>query len=244
MFVAARAWVEACKNGGQYIEPTWRKFSIGPWLRRERDKRVYNRLFKSVGISGLRKLAIIKFSKDMSIHEGLGKYFTDFNCEVPLVLDLIRRLTDENVIAAVPLEKEMGCCVGLHIRLGDYLPELRVSIDWYKGVIMRITELNKEQKFLIFSDGTDEELAELLALPNVERVFYGNAFADMIGLSRCKLVVASDSTFSAWSAFIGQKPVIFSKRHFPKVYADDTPECVLGDSCEIPTTYIDIISNQ
>lgn len=200
-------------------------------------------MFNPVGITGIKKLLVIKSSLNATVHEGLGNYFGDFNKHVPLVLDLISRMTNKEVIKDVPCESDLSRFVGLHIRLGDYIPELRVSIDWYKGIILNLLEINRDQKFLIFSDGTDEELAELLKIDNVSRVFYGNAFADMIGLSRCKLVIASDSTFSAWSAFIGQKPIIFSKRHFPQIYSDETPEIILGDSFDIPSAFYDIIRN-
>lgn len=58
LFFAANAYVQSRKHDGLFIEPTWRKFSIGPWLRHERDKRVYNRLFESYGIKGWRKFVL------------------------------------------------------------------------------------------------------------------------------------------------------------------------------------------
>lgn len=119
------------------------------------------------------------------------------------------------------------------MRLGDYIPSLRVSIDWYVGVVKNILKINPLAKFKLFSDGSDEELQPLLELSGVERAFYGNAFADMYAISKCKLVIASDSTFSAWGAFLGQKPIIFNRRHFPPVYYGNVPEFVLGDSTEI-----------
>lgn len=77
----------------------------------------------------------------------------------------------------------------------------------------------------------------LLSLPNVERCFFGNAFADMWAISKCKFVIASDSTFSAWGAFLGQLPILFSKRHFPPVYDGRIPEAVLGTSHQIPIEF-------
>ena len=56
MFFAVNAYISACKsNRVGYIAPTWRKFSIGPILRKERDKRGYDSLFDDIGISGLKK---------------------------------------------------------------------------------------------------------------------------------------------------------------------------------------------
>lgn len=61
MFLAAKAYIEARKNNGIFIAPTWRKLSIGPLLRHEKDKRVYNGLFNDIGLKGLAKLAVIFF---------------------------------------------------------------------------------------------------------------------------------------------------------------------------------------
>ncbi len=56
-----------------------------------------------------------------------------------------------------------------------------------------------------FSDGTDEELNDILALAGARRVFYGNALADIVAISRCGLLIGgSYSTFATWGAFFGQ----------------------------------------
>lgn len=87
MFFVSRAYVAARKNGTSMLAPTRRKFSIGPWLRHEKDKRVYNKLFEdsiSAGdsvkfIGGLKKIALIIASKCGSCkvrkHHGLQGVF-------------------------------------------------------------------------------------------------------------------------------------------------------------------------
>ena len=55
------------------------------------------------------------------------------------------------------------------------------------------------------------------------------------------MLIASDSTFSAWGAFLGQKPILFSRRHFPPVYKGDIAEVVLGMSYHIPEEFKHII---
>ena len=81
-------------------------------------------------------------------------------------------------------------------------------------------------------------------MSNVKRVFYGNAFADMYAISKTKMVIASDSTFSAWGAFIGQRPILFNRRHFPPLYNGDIPEEVIGDEVYIPTSFEKILKSQ
>lgn len=61
MFVAARAYQYSKEMGASMVSPSWFKFSIGPYIRREKDKRHYLGLFKSYGITGLKKCQIIRW---------------------------------------------------------------------------------------------------------------------------------------------------------------------------------------
>lgn len=247
MFFAAKAYVYAKCNDAKFIEPTWTKFSIGPWLRGERDKRIYVRLFRHFGTRGLKKILLINPLKFRKIHvvkfDSLGNYFGDINEHHDLVEEYFSKIVLPDTISNVK-ESELIDAVAVHVRLGDYLPHLRVDMKWYRGIIESILTINPDQEILIFSDGTDEELKPLLEVKNVKRVFYGNAFADMWAISKSKLVIASDSTFSAWGAFIGNKPIIFSKRHFPPVYKDDSLEAVLGEEITIPEKFKKLISDE
>ena len=202
---------------------------------------VYDALFNDIGISGLKE-AWLLFTwrlfgrEDVEVHKGLENYFQDLNKDVPLVQEYFNKILKKETVAKV-YEQRMKGMIAVHVRLGDYVPEMRVDISWYRGVIESIIKDYPQQKFALFSDGSDEELQSLLSLPNVERCFFGNAFADMWAISKCKFVIASDSTFSAWGAFLGQLPILFSKRHFPPVYDGRIPEAVLGTSNHIPIEF-------
>lgn len=73
MFLAAKAYIHSRLNNTLFIEPTWRKFSIGPWLRKEKDKRFYNDLFFHQGITGVSKFLVIK-----GIISSKKKYYSFF----------------------------------------------------------------------------------------------------------------------------------------------------------------------
>ena len=120
--------------------------------------------------------------------------------------EFIEKITRKEIIENVRPEA-LKDSIAIHVRLGDYSPEMRVDILWYVNLVKEILSIKPSQQFLLFSDGSDEELRELLALPNVRRAFYGNAYADMYAISKCKWVIASDSTFSAWGAFMGERPI-------------------------------------
>lgn len=243
MFFAAKAYVACSKAKGTMISPTWCKFSIGPYIRHEKDKRAYISLFKNFGISGLRKtLAIIDCKlrpKRYVVFSNLGNYFGDLQDSQSLVKKYFESIVYPETIANVttPLSDK----IAIHIRLGDYLPHLRIPISWYVNIVKEILKVKPRQQFVLFSDGKDEELKDLLNIPNVSRAFFGNAFADIWAISKCKLLIASDSTFSAWGAFLGKVPIIFNRRHFPAVYGDNGFEFVLGDSCNLPSEIISLL---
>ena len=245
MYVAARAYSYSLRYNAELIEPTWEKISIGPILRGEQDKRHYIGLFDKPFMRGLKKLKYIhenviaeseierfESSTDGVLKvSGLGNYFQDLNQKESaeyfnmIIKEHIKKIVDaddfENVIA-------------VHVRLGDYSASQRTPIPWYSDMIKKMSDYNPDLKFYIFSDGKDEELESLIELRNVERKFFGNALADILAISRCKLVLASDSTFSAWGAFLGNVPVIFPKRHFPPVFKDNSQtELVIANPDDI-----------
>lgn len=240
MFVAARAYILSEKYKCKFIAPTWSKFSIGPILRKEKDKRIYFRLFRNMGITGVLKLwLIIKSlfnSTEIYSVRGLGNYFVDLNENYHAVRIYYDRIIRKDVIKSVD-SNELKNIIAVHIRLGDYVPSLRVDINWYKLLIEDILQKHPKQKFYVFSDGTDEELQSVLSLNNVRRKFYGNALADMYAISKCKLLIASDSTFSAWGSYLGYVPIIFNKRHFPPIYGTDEKEAVIGDNTNLPIQF-------
>ncbi len=111
--------------------------------------------------------------------------------------------------------------IGVHVRRGD----MRVmavgeeppaggcataALEWFIGCVRSIRQLaGGELPVRVFSDGRDEELAGLLALPNVKRGGDNPAIVDLFLLSRSPmLVTTSGSTFSGWASFLG-RPLAF-----------------------------------
>lgn len=256
MFVAARAWLLHKKTGFEILAPTWGKFSPGPYLRGEKDKRHYFGLFKNLGISGLKKLFLLATLPKIDFDDknvenvagvievkGLGRYFEDLLDDHALVLDYFHRIIKPKHFHEIK-KHNFENVVGVHIRLGDYSENLRTDIQWYKSIILNLNKTSgKEFKFYVFSDGTEEELLPITSIENVKRVFFGNALADILALSKCRLIIGSDSTFSGWGAFLGQVPIIFAKRHFGNVLLNSDNEIILGDDSKIPSYFIDYLNN-
>ena len=232
MLIYFRAWLVARERGYEFIWPTWPSIKPGAYLRREKDKRFYADLFRNRSgyIDGLKKQRLIRRRDAVTVNARaydysriggdsviLYKYFhMDFEDLVPHV-DEIREEIVRNLSrkSSRGLEGDMSRCVNIHVRLGDFAvntnalnagrDNMRIEIGWYAAIVRKLKDiLGEGVAFNVFSDGSDEELGELLAIPGVRRVFYGNSLADILALSRAPLMVASGSSFSLWARFLGQ----------------------------------------
>lgn len=230
LFVYARARVAAQAYGLPLIWPTWPSLKLGPWLRRERDKRLYAGLFQNrTGmVGGLKKQALLRFARKLP-REALGRdelperavvLFDDFRMDFEGLIphrDLLRADIFENLSpkSRAGLADDYRHAVNFHVRLGDFTADpaalrrgennVRIDIEWYAAVARALRALLSERvTFNIFSDGDDGALAPLLAVPGARRRHYGSAMADIVALSRAPLMVASGSSFSLWARFLGQ----------------------------------------
>ena len=247
MFVVARAVVSAAKLNATLLRPAWERIGIGQWIRGERDKRLYIGLFKQISLwAQAKKLWLmltkrhIRESETMKALDGiidikgLGNYFVDFLACADSVRQYFRTQILPQAIMAVPKGKQN--VVAIHVRLGDFPEEYRTKIEWYVEVaktVARSINCANATKFWLFSDGTDEELRPLLNMPNVERVYFGNALADIVAISRSKLLIGSDSTFSGWGAFLGNVPCVFAHVHYGGMLEDGARMLISADSAEI-----------
>lgn len=231
LFVYAKAIVEAKISNAQIIAPTWFNFSLGTYLRHQRDKRHYLGLFKSTDeVSGLKRIILLFFGKrssdanlnDGKVHvvEGIYDFFVPLIEHHKYVSEYIMKHINPKILKDVNSFDFKGC-IAVHIRLGDFPLERRIPMDWY---CKQIAEYGKGKKVLVFSDGQDEELSEILEINGVERAFFGGAIQDIVAMSRCEFIVGSNSSFSAWAAFLGQVPCSFYKLQFGKVLLDSNKQ--------------------
>jgi hypothetical protein len=229
LFVLSRAIVLAKQYKGELINPDWISIKLGPILRNERDKRIYLHFFKPMGITGLKKTALKLFSakkneeylitngeqgKETAIImvSGLKNYFEDIRHERKLIsASILNNVHHKN---AKEIAGFNGTCIGVHIRMGDFQPEWRVPISWFVKTIHKIRAfLSYDVLVCIFSDGRDDELMPITMLPNVRRISFRNALTELICLSKCDVILASNSTYSAWAVFLGNKPSLWKYRN-------------------------------
>jgi hypothetical protein len=111
--------------------------------------------------------------------------------------------------------------VCVHVRLGDFSTaarpvdairgNVRQPMEWYVRMIGQIRQIAPETRVHILSDGADCELSPLLRLSGVKRVRFGSSIADLLALSNARVLIASNSTFSMWAAYLGRMPVIWPR---------------------------------
>lgn len=247
MFVAARAAILSTKLNVAMLRPTWERVGIGQWLRKERDKRFYSGLFaKKTLCADLHKFFLLKTKPKISegdatnassgiiMVEGLNGYFADLWEDAIIV----RKYFEDNICGEISksVPRNMGDAIAVHVRLGDYPAYLRTDIGWYADAICAVQAscaYGKRLTFKVFSDGRDDELAQLLTLPGVERACYGNALADILAISRCKMLIGSDSTFSGWGAFLGDVPCMFAHLHYGRPLQDHGKVLISVDKEEL-----------
>lgn len=245
----ARCVVWSEQTGSPMLAPYWLKPRLGPYLRREHDKREYFKLFNNRGaireparawhLATSRKITGHDgfFDEDifseafLSRHRQSGKKtvlvfensLTD-NTEkhFPAIqphADLVRRRLLQMVRPGYfpqPVDRPF---VAVHVRLGDFLQpadvadqgmhSVRRPASWYRDALVTLRQATgSNTKAIVYSDGHDSEIAELLALPDVERAPKRESITDMLEMSQARALIGTSSGFSFWAAFLGQVPRI------------------------------------
>ena len=231
----AQAISYAHDNNVKLIHPTWPSLKLGPYIRREKDKRFYGDLFKSNGdeITGLKKFWLLLFSRKNVIM--FDRYYGSMGDAGLLGREkatVIRNhLMKHN--AHPEYIRDIHDTIAIHVRLGDFFrvdeatlknkaENSSTPVYWYAKTLTKIrSALGRNIKACVFSDGTDEELALLLKLDNCERVFCGNALNDILTIATAPVLLASGSTFSNWARYLGNMSAIFFPGQMQERFGSD-----------------------
>jgi glycosyl transferase family 11 len=124
------------------------------------------------------------------------------------------------------LEKLPVPGIGVHIRMGDFrklkageefskVGSVRTPEDYFIEVIKQLRAMHGScLPVSVFTDGYEHELKELLSLEKVAIIQGNTDIVDLLLLSRSKIVVTSaGSTFSYWSGFLSNAPIIMHPDH-------------------------------
>jgi hypothetical protein len=236
MFTWARCLATARQNNWQMIWPTWGSLKLKNWRVNPYDHRTYFDLFRPTDmyVTGWRKpkclaqqhwiseaQALAHSPPPGSVVEfrGMEGMFTPFRGHHELVYRELMGIAQPQHLKAFSDSNSVP--IAIHVRRGDFVQQGTheatikshnsiLPIEWYVEALQAVrSTVGMETAALVFSDGTDEELKQLLRLPSVSRADYGSGLGDMLGLSRSRLLIASGSTFSMWGSFLGQVPTIW-----------------------------------
>jgi hypothetical protein len=125
--------------------------------------------------------------------------------------------------------------IGVHIRRGDYQVSSNLNIntplEWYINIINSIRDtVEANIPVTVFSDGYPEELAQIIALPNVSLSPETSALSDLLTMSRSKLLIGSaHSSFSAWASYLGQCPTLWSSERahlYQHIFTNETQKSI------------------
>ena len=163
--IFARSVIIATENSYQIIWPTWPSIKVGPWIRREKDKRFYGDLFKSNQsyVTGLKKVKILLCAKKYLItnenvnmkwpelpENGVYEY-SAFSMRFKDIISY-RELLKEKIIEITRdkhkkyLEHDFSSEINVHVRLGDFAKpnaeqekrerfNTQLPINWYVKAI-------------------------------------------------------------------------------------------------------------
>jgi hypothetical protein len=115
--------------------------------------------------------------------------------------------------------------IGVHIRMGDFRKlnfgeefkggHVRTPESYFVNIINGIRSvLDFEMNVDVFTDGYRSEFESIFDLKNIKMAEGNNDLVDMLLLSKSKIIVISTgSTFSYWSGFLSNAPMIMHPDH-------------------------------
>lgn len=230
MWAKAVCW--ASDHQVPVLKPRWVYWSWGRFLRKDSDKRRYCGFFLSDGSIGgwarLWRLMTYRRVLPNEYRDGMRRClvtFSELGDFTPLIgrHEQVRDAFYRIVLPShLPSEEVFpDRYIALHVRMGDFSPyvatalesgetNMRIPVEWYREALQSCRkQIGSDIPAVVFSDGTDGDLAMLLDEPNISRSQGHSALEDLVALSRADLLIASRSSFSLWAAYVGQMPVIY-----------------------------------
>lgn len=237
LFVWAQCVVFARNNNCGYSVTGWYHLHFRTLLRivfmGEKRHEYYFNPFKSNPFRGLKFLGFRASNAKLVSQADSGKkmddessyYFKDLSRDDYFVtLRDYRNVISETFWSKIKekyIPSDRPNHISIHIRRGDFIAMGWVSpLDYYKKILLMIrVHLGFQVQTTIYSDGTRQELAEILNEPNTFFYQTVNPIYDMLSMSRSKLIVLSaNSTYGMWAAFLSEAIIIRKREDFAKGY--------------------------
>ena len=220
LFPISRAIIAQHNTGGILLFATMRQIKLGPYLRREDDKRTYGEIFQGRSLDEWLQWIEFRFSYFLShsskyiFYSGIGNYFYDLHEYNELISDFI-----EARVRLPIVYEEFD--IALHLRSGDFSDydakntgqSIRNPRSFYQAALVRAVKVvnKKNPKIVVFSDSPACEVKKYVGFDvlNIEQKV--NALHSIMKMSRAKVIITSRSTFSLWAQFLGNTCAIWPK---------------------------------
>lgn len=240
LFPWARAEIFARTYHASVLAPNWGWLRLGPYLRGEPEKRNYRGMFDAPHfVRGVARWLIIVSAESTDetafdpatigqvrrrpsavVFHGFQGAFKPLLPERAFVRQQLLSITPEKTREETQCDAHF---IGVHVRRGDITrsgldPEQLAKvwqftpISWFIDMVKCIRRKREfaDIPIIIFTDGSDDEVGDLLKFNNVRMHPRATALADMWTLSKADLLIAGGaSTFAHWANFLGDMPSIF-----------------------------------
>lgn len=154
---------------------------------------------------------VLSISKNTTINGFLqsARYLSPFDQALKYELSAGSLLSIEEGRRALSIEQENY--ISIHVRRGDYLQipgiPLKGAEKYFINAMELVREILGESKFIVFSDDL-EWCRKFQAFRGCD--FFddltGSPLIDMFMMSKCSHHIISNSTFSWWAAWLGDRP--------------------------------------
>lgn len=242
LLIWAGALVWSHKHQVNLIVKGWFHLPIGSMLRFENKKRYYSNFF--ISNSKWTIFPAIKFRNSTTITSidspllGDENYFRykseayikDFTKLAPyhnLIVQSFFKLIRPTIL--MKAESIQPPFIAVHIRKGDFVKiGFAIELDYYVNAIHQLrSKFENTPHVVVFSDGFEHELAEVLNLTNVSLFPTENDLIDLLVMSKTKiLITAYESSYSYWAAFISNAVVL----HHPKATVVQSRPVVINNN--------------
>ncbi len=219
----------AKKNNTDYLLPQWSYQKYFPNYKPTLEEGLREKASKEWPQVGESHFEYADLTLDRTEFYNVTGYFqSEKNFHDPKYIKKLFEFDDSQVMHHVKgLQGILGIpSCGIHVRRGDYVNHpsyFNAHISYYRKAMGFIQDMFPEMKFTLFSDDIPWCEAAFKDIPFDVYFNKGNSeIQDLFFMSQCDHFICSNSTFSWWGAFLGEKPgsqVIFPSEWFKGDFA-------------------------
>jgi hypothetical protein len=173
---------------------------------------------------------IIELSKKHQVlvldgYWGMEDYYSEY--EITIRERMTPITNDEDLVKAGNVLSETPH-IGIHVRRNEYGHHGIAMMDYYRNSLKEIRRIHDNAPAIVFTDEYNVCLHEFKNIPNltISRGDSKNPFSDFYLLSKCRHFVLSNSSFSFWGAFFGERSD--SMVYFPHPFCTFNSGTILG----------------